>query len=155
MEPSELGVRVDRALRSLPSPRAPQTLLPRVLLAARALALRPWYTRAWVTWPGAWQAASTVAIASLLVALGLFLPDYSGTVTSATSGTVAAAMAPLAERTAGFRMGLDAIEVLWRALVQPVAGYLLAAFTVMWLACATFGVALTRIAFGLKEATES
>lgn len=154
MEPSELGVRVDRALRTLPTPRAPVTLLPRVLEAARQLARRPWYTRAWVTWPGAWQAASVVALLSILVALGLYFPDMSGDVAGLASRTVGTLLAPLAERTAGLRISVEAAEVLWRSLVHPVTRFLLVPFVVMWIACATFGVALARLAFGFREATE-
>ena len=153
MDPSELERRIDRDLRRLPAPTAPATFLPRVLLAARLLASRPWYQRAWRTWPGAWQAVSAAALLSVLVGVGVLLPTLQGEVMGAILRTAGGLWQGVAERTAGLRVGLGTLDVLWRALVQPVVAYLLALLVIMWAACAAFGVALSRVAFG--EATHS
>lgn len=153
MDPSELERRIDRDLRRLSAPTAPATFLPRVLLAARLLAARPWYQRAWLTWPGAWQAASAAALLSVIVGFGFLLPTLEGEVMTAVFRTAGRVWQGVAERTAGLRVGLGTLDVLWRALVQPLAGYLLALLVIMWAACAAFGVALSRVAFG--EATHS
>ena len=63
MDPVDLERLTDRALRSLPTPRAPRSLLPRVLAAVAAEASRPWYARAWLSWPLHWQLVSGAATA--------------------------------------------------------------------------------------------
>ena len=47
----------------------------------------------------------------------------------------------LAEGTA------NAARVIWRVLLEPVAVYAFAIVLLMWLACAAFGAALTRVVF--------
>ena len=48
-----------RALKALPAPRAPGTLLPRVMAAAEARR-RQTGPRPWFTWPVEWRAAAAV-----------------------------------------------------------------------------------------------
>ena len=69
MDFQDLERLVDRELKRLPAPRAPETLLPRVMLAVgarRAEAPAP----DWMTWPLSWQVASLVAV--VLIAIGLW-----------------------------------------------------------------------------------
>lgn len=153
MEPSELERRVGEALRQLSEPKAPGTLLPRVMLAARARAARPWYSRAWMTWPVGWRVASVAAAAALVVAVGVFTPVLEGLVASTSAAWLSRAAEWVMARTAGVRVAVETAGVLWRAIVQPVSGYLVVALAVMWAACATFSVALSRVAFG--EVVES
>ncbi len=153
MDPSELEQRVMRELRQLPRPVAPSTLVPRVMLAVRRAAARPWYARAWMTWPRAWQVASFAVLVLTVVTLGLAGPDADGAAGRAIERVFGPATAWLTRATAGPRAWAGAMDVLWRALVQPVAGYLLALVLMMWTACVVFGVAVTRVAFG--EGTES
>lgn len=153
MEPSELERQVSQDLRRLPDPTAPATLLPRVMLAVRARAARPWYQRAWWTWPKAWQYASAAAALALVASIGLFMPIVQESVAGVSMPRLAGITEWLAARTAGVRVIGETLGVLWRAVVQPFAGYLIVALAVMWAACATFSVALSRVAFG--EAVES
>jgi hypothetical protein len=118
----DLEALATRQLRRLPSPRAPQTLLPRVLAAVDAWARRPWYMRAWFTWPLGWQAASIAALA-LLIYGGAHLPPAPPSVVTAVSAT----------------------RVLWDALIQPLLPYILVVVVLMCLACAAFGVALNYV----------
>jgi hypothetical protein len=118
----ELEGLVDRELRRLPAPRAPQTLLPRVLAAVDAWANRPWYTRAWFAWPIGWRLASLVPLAVLLY-LGWRLPP------------------PPAEVAAAAGAG----RVVWDLVVAPVLPYLIVVVVLMALACVVFGLALNYV----------
>jgi hypothetical protein len=67
----DLEKQMDRELRSLPAPRAPETLAPRVMAAIAAQAALPWHRRPWFEWPRGWQVASaalTVAFFAVLMA---------------------------------------------------------------------------------------
>jgi hypothetical protein len=146
MDPIDLERLADVRLQRLPQPRAPQTLLPRVMAAVRAAA-RPWYQRAWFTWPAAWQTLSVVALVSIVIGLGLWLPALDTTVDARVNEVVAPVTTPVAEAVAGVQALATAAHVFWRA-VQPAAGLLLVLVLVMCAACAVFGAALTRVALG-------
>src|SRR5262245_12551033 len=93
MHPSERDDIVGRSLRRLPSPRAPETLLPRVLAAVAAWAQRPWYERAWFTWPAPLQIGS-IAVFVLLAGLALIAwPGVHVTLASAISAPAAPLLA--------------------------------------------------------------
>ena len=68
---SELERQTDRALKALPAPEAPPTLVPNVMRAVRLASEQPapWYSQAWLTWPRDAQVASItlVALAGLAV----------------------------------------------------------------------------------------
>ncbi len=148
MHPVDLETVVGRELRRLPHPRAPHTLLPRVLAAVQAWTLRPWYERAWFTWPLEGRVASIAAL--ILLALGsiIVLPN----VQAAVMGMAAAFGAPVASRIAavleGVKVATTAAQVLWRAVIEPLAPYVFAFVMLMWLACAAFGTALDRVILG-------
>ena len=147
MHPADLETLVDERLRRLPLPRAPQTLLPRVLAAVQQWAERPWYARAWFTWPPAWQAVS-VAVLVLIVGAGAMLIPSAQAAAGAAASTLASA-GPIGEAAAVARraeVSVNAVRILWRALVEPFAGYALALVMVMGLACAAFAEALNRVA---------
>jgi hypothetical protein len=146
MDPIELERRVDAQLRRLPRPGAPHTLLPRVMAAVRAAA-RPWYQRDWFSWPAAWQTLSSVALVSLVIGLGLWLPDLRMTVDTQVAEVVAPVTTPVADTVARMDALATAARVFWRA-AQPLAGLLLMLVLIMCAACAVFGVALNRVAFG-------
>jgi hypothetical protein len=62
---SELEQQTDRALKALPEPHAPSSLVPNVMraVAAASEARTPWYSRAWLTWPLEAQLASLALVA--------------------------------------------------------------------------------------------
>src|SRR6476619_4271633 len=122
MQPSDLERIVDRELRRLPAPRAPQTLLPRVMAAVDAWARRPWYTRAWFTWPLGWQIASIVMLALFAVGLWMLPPAPPSVVVTTTAGLV-----------------------VWRTMVEPFLFYAFGVVVLMCLACAAFGAALSYV----------
>ena len=126
MDPVDLDERLDRALRQLPPPRAPRTLLPRVLAATVALPARPAAT-GWSTWPIAWRVGSVV----------LFLAFVAG------AGTLLAAPPARLSDTAD-RAGEVAtvVRALWSVMLQPVATYLFVLGITLALACALAWAAL-------------
>ena len=118
----DLRAIVDRELRRLPTPRAPETLLPRVLAAVDAWARRPWYTRAWFMWPAAWRLVS-VALLALLVSSLWKLPPAPPSVVAAAGAT----------------------RVVWTLLVAPALPYALGFVVLMGLTCVAVGLALNYV----------
>ncbi len=146
MDFQDLERLVDRELKRLPAPRAPETLRPRVMLAVkarRAEAPAP----DWMTWPLSWQVASLAAV--VLIAIGLWrvlpwaLVAIGGLVIDPSSA-FGAQVASIGEQLQAFA---GAGRVIWRVL-GPLAIYGVGFITVMMAACAVFGTALGRIAWG-------
>jgi hypothetical protein len=116
---------LDQALRDLPLPPAPRTLLPRVLAATvNNPAARP---TGWLTWPLAWQAAS-VAVVLLTVA--------GGWVVAATPPEQVTEAAGAATEVATL------LRVFWDVMFQPVATYIFILGISLALACALAWAAL-------------
>jgi hypothetical protein len=146
MDPQELESLIDRQLRRLPEPRAPRSLLPRVM-AAVAEARRPWYARAWRTWPIGLQIASALACFVAIAAMSLALPAVQ-TWLVADSSPLWADLVPRAGRIVAHTEDVGrAAEVVWRALIAPVATAALVPVLMMCAASLAFGVALSRLAF--------
>jgi hypothetical protein len=134
MDPAELERLIDRELRRLPAPRAPRTLLPGVMRAVRArTAAAP--ARGFLTWPRLWQVASVAALVVLVVGVVRVWPIAQETIAGV-------------EIAQQFDRLVSAGRVVWRVLVQPVAIFALVMVTAMGIACAVFGTALGRVAFG-------
>jgi hypothetical protein len=138
---------IGRALKRLPQPRAPRTLLPRVMAAAGAPTARKPAARPWLAWPVGWQIASVAALLVCAIGLARLWPGAETVIGNALSpvvDSVTAIALDVADRTSIIvtmaRVGL--------ALVQSVAGYALVIVFVMGAACATFGAALNRVALG-------
>ena len=121
MDPADLERLLDRELKQLPAPRAPQTLLPRVMAATGRSATHAPVATGWATWSAGWQAA-TVGVLLLFVA--------------ALSWLVAAPPAPVAAatRTAGETAAV--MRLFWDVLLQPVATYIFVVAIALALACA-------------------
>ena len=128
MNADDLQDVIDRELRDLPAPRAPQTLLPRVLAATVGRKPAPWYARPWLEWPRVWQVAS----ATVLVATGVGL----------------AMLMEAALRVPAIVDAATLMRVLWHLLVEPVAAWLLVGAVCLSLACAVIWSALERGASG-------
>jgi hypothetical protein len=151
MTPADLETLARGAVRALPAPRAPQTLVPRVMRAVQAWAERPWYARAWFTWPVACQAVSVAALALVIVG-GLMLGPRAEAAASAALSIVrsqvvgnVANVAPPVEATA------SGAGILWRTLIEPLATYAIGVIVLMCLACAAFGTALNRVVIERAE----
>jgi hypothetical protein len=155
--PNDLDV-VSRALRELPTPRAPRTLLPRVMAAAaaRSAAQRPHGTiepqrppaTTWFMWPRAWQAASIAALALLVVGAVWVWPSARDVTGTSLPGAIGAAWTNVvvAIRSAG--AAATVVSMVWNSFVGPIVPYVLVWIVVMSAACAGFGAALGRVALG-------
>ncbi len=146
MDPQDLESLIDRELRRLPEPRAPRSLLPRVM-AAVAEARRPWYARAWRTWPIGLQIASALGGLVALAAMSLALPIVQASLVADSSPF----WTDVITRVGRFVMHAEdlghAAEVVWRALVAPVATAALVPVLMMCAASLALGAALSRLAF--------
>ena len=146
MDPSDVNGELHRALRQLPVPRAPGTLLPRVMAA---IAAQQAAARSWFAWPLAWRLASVAALALLTAGAVAFWPVIEALTTAAATSTPLAAVNGRVQGAAVmFDAALSAASVIWSTLVQPVAGYLLVWIGVMAAASAAFATAVGRIALG-------
>jgi hypothetical protein len=143
MHAVDLKTVVDLALRRLPMPHAPDTLLPRVLLAVEAWKRRPWYARAWFTWPHAWQAAAVAASMFVIAGVATWL---GGAQTVSTLAFVVTSEVADVARVAA--VTLNAALVVWSVLMEPFVAYVVALVVLMAAACAALGMALTHVALG-------
>jgi hypothetical protein len=153
MDPVDLERLTDRALRSLPVPRAPRSLLPRVLAAVAAEASRPWYARAWLSWPLHWQLVSGLATLFVIVAATLTGPAVTATMIEFATRASLPVSSYFAGAVHSVEAMLDASRIVWR-VVEPVARYLALLLLIMSAACVAFGTALDRV-IALGGASES
>lgn len=127
-QPDDLHV----ALRSMPMPRAPHTLAPRVMAVVRArLTAQATAARTWFDWSVPAQLASVVMFVALVAGAALVWPSVDAFVAQATS-------------TDAIRLA----SVFFRSLWQPLMVWVLAGMTVTILFCATIGALLGRLALG-------
>jgi hypothetical protein len=115
------------------------------MAAAARQASRPWYARAWWSWPAHWQAAAVVG--ALLVAVGAAVVAPVGLAAArelpwTINVPVPSAIAGLIQNVMA---GWEAWRVVWRVVVEPVAGYLAVFVLAMSIACVAFGTALDRV----------
>lgn len=143
-----LAEMVDTELRQLPSPRAPQTLLPRVMAAAERWARRPWYTRAWFTWPLEWQAASVAVFCLIGAGAVMLLPSVEGAATRIATVYTAGVAGDAVGLAGRAEVTMSAVVILWRTILQPFVFYAFAFVALMCVACAAFGAALNHVLFG-------
>jgi len=152
MPPGDLEDLVDRALRQLPAPRAPQTLMPRVMAAIDAKRVPASRARPWLDWPLAWQVASVTILIAVGLGIARLWPHAPSVVPQATAALVGGALAEVstfvAEATSRASTVVSVTRIVWHALVQPLVVYLLVLVLVMCAACATFGAALGRVVLG-------
>lgn len=143
MHPADLETLVDRELRRLPAPHAPQTLLPRVLAAVQQWSRRPWYARAWFTWPPAGQIASAAVLILIVVCSAMLIPSAQ-TAVGQMSARLMGGVTPIARRA---EATMNAARVVWRALIEPLVVYAFGLVVLMCVACAAFGAALNHVVF--------
>ncbi len=132
MDPTELEREVHRALRSLPPPRAPRSLAPRVMQAVIAASRAP---AGWRRWQPVWRVTTLGCAAA--VALGL-----------------ARAWA-LVTAWIGGMSGVRAAAELWQAFVAPFATPILAATMLLCTLCALLLAALKHVAWEGQETSHT
>jgi hypothetical protein len=151
MDPAELEHLIDRALRRLPAPRAPHTLLPGVMRAVRAqTSSAP--ARGFLTWPWLWQVASVAALVVVLVGVVRVWPAAESTLAGFFDPSATPAMTRVTAIVQDVAQRIDHVvsagRVVWRVLLQPVGIFVLVMVAAMGIACTVFGTALGRVAFG-------
>ena len=91
---------------------------------------------------------ASVAALILIVAGGaMLLPRTMATAGAAASTVTGRIMEDVAPATQLAGVAANAVRVIWRVLLEPVAVYAFAIVLLMWLACAAIGAALTRVVF--------
>lgn len=138
---------VNRALKGLPAPRAPRTLLPRVMAAAdlRAASSAP---QPWVDWPLGWQIASAALVLLFVVGIAAMWPSAQSAIGNLATPVIASVSSHVGQVTERASVAVTLTRTIWRLLLQPLSGYALVLVLVMGAACATFGAALDRVALG-------
>lgn len=140
---------LDRALQSLPTPRAPATLLPRIMAAVEAQA-EPARGRPWFTWAPEWQIVSLAALI-LVVATGAILVPHADVAFRFGLGLLGDVTPRGANGVQDAVAFASATRMLWQALFQPVLGYVVIWILLMSLACAAFGAALSVALGGASQ----
>jgi hypothetical protein len=148
VDPEQFEKIVGAGLRQLPMPRAPRTLLPRVMAATQQWARRPWYARAWFTWPPGWQVASIAVLCVIGVWAVMLVPTIEGAAARIATAYIANTGGGLVGAGGRLEATMNAVVILWRAIVRPVAPYVFAFAALMCGACAVFAAALNHVAFG-------
>ena len=148
MHPDDLERIVDRALKQLPGPRAPRTLLPRVIAAIETGRVEKPSPRPWLSWPLAWQVASLAALVVLGVGLSTLWPSVQSAVQPRIAPALTELTATVADFTASVGVVTTVARAVWNVIVQPLLGYVLLLVLMMCAACAAFGAALGRVVLG-------
>jgi hypothetical protein len=148
MHPDELARLVDRELKRLPTPRAPETLLTRVMTAVQQRPSRTGAVGWWYRWPIAVRALSAAASVAVLAGLWWFWPAMQAQLAGALAGTTAARFGVVLDVFRQAAAISTALDALWRTVLQPLSSVLLPLVLLMWAACAALGAALGRVALG-------
>src|SRR5512133_1289178 len=147
MSGDDLAREIDRELKALPAPRAPDTLLPRVMRAAAGRTPAAWYARPWLAWPRGWQIASAASLAAVGAGLAalfswlLAVPAGAGAAAAHATGRVGQ-VATMLENAAAL------MRVVWVTLFEPAAFWLVFVAVSLSLTCAAIWSALERVAMG-------
>jgi len=143
---------IDRALRALPPPRAPRTLLPRVMAAVARERARPWYSRAWLAWPRRWQAASIAALA-VPGAGAVWLSPYANGGADRLVALAAAASPRLDAVWAGADVVATVVHAIWSAVLGPVAAVGFVAAVLVALGGGACWTTINHLAFDAGKGT--
>jgi hypothetical protein len=146
MNPDDLQRLIDRELKRLPAPRAPQTLLPRVLAATVGRNPAPFYTRPWFAWPLAWRVASMAAIVALAAAF--FLLKGPAQEAAVRVSSQIAGQSHSGVDTSSLESAATVVRLAWRLLLAPAAFISLVFVVSLSLAFAAIWAALDRLALG-------
>lgn len=143
-EPADLERRLDRALRNLPTPRAPGSLVTRVLAAVEPAATPVRRSRGWRAWPRRWQVSALVALCIIAGAI-VWLPWLTTLVSAANGGAIAASVSARADQ---LTLAATALRLVWDVTVQPFMPYVVGLAVLMGAAFAILGITLTYVASG-------
>jgi len=144
-----------RALKALPAPRAPRTLLPRVLVDAEARRRQPGIAP-WFAWSIEWRLTAAAAVVLVVGSLWFAWPAITLVGTLVLDRVAGAVEARAVATVPGIAALAHLATLAWEMVVQPALGYVLVWMVVMCAISvaigAAFSAALGRAAFG--EATQ-
>ena len=145
MNQTDLQQLLDRELKQLPLPRAPEALLSKVLAVTVHQAPAPSHS-GWLAWPRAWQLVSAAALV-VLVAGGWWVMqiahpmDVVWRTVGQTPGRVGGVVQGASEAS-------TLVRVFWEVVLKPVAAYVSVLAIAFGLACAVLWTAVERLALG-------
>lgn len=143
-DPEKLEAFVHRALRDLPSPRAPASLEARVFAALAARAPAPWWQRGWQAWPLAPRVGVLTASGLVLAAIAWVMLHGGEVAATASSGSWVENNLPwVASASALLETITRALGLLTRGL-QPYLLPLCAAIGLGYIALIGLGTSLFR-----------
>jgi hypothetical protein len=152
MDPVDLERLIDRALKTLPAPHPPETLVAKVMASVGAQPARRWYVMPWYTWPGAWRAAFVAGALALLAGGVLAMPSLHEVL--AWMGTAASAHVP-ADVHSGAGRVMDTLEeaqttavalgTAWRIVCAPLVLYAMVILVLLCATCAAFASAIAHL----------
>lgn len=135
MDRGDLDDLLDRELKTLPGPRAPRSLLPRVMAATAAIGAPPKPT-GWFTW--AWpRRIATLAAFALLGAAAWLVTSEPPSSVARVAGTVADAA--------------TVVRVFREVLLQPLAAYFAVLGVLFALTCAAAWAAMELALGGASQ----
>jgi hypothetical protein len=133
---------VHRALKALPAPTAPRTLLPRVM-AEVALRQRRQGVRPWFNWPAEWRWMSAAALVLLVTAASLVGPGLEALAGAAFTNATGAVEDRVVAAVPGSAAAAHLASVVWQMILQPALSFVLMWMVVMCAACAAIGAAFS------------
>ena len=139
---------VDDALRTLPAPKAPASLLPRIMAAVERHAARAWYLRGWRAWPLGWQVAAAALFVAIAAAFGVFALPVSREVSDIVVTPATETVSRFEQFALIARALANAAITTWRAVAEPLMGYALVLVAAVTTISAALGVAINRVALG-------
>lgn len=144
MDADDLERHVHRSLASLPAPRAPATLRPRVLAAvAPDVVGRPWFT-----WPWPLQVAALLTAIGCAGLLAWAWPTVVAVLASAMPERLHAGAGHMASVAETGTSVVRLLQLTWTGVVAPMAKLALLLTVMLGTACAVCLAAFSRVALG-------
>jgi len=144
IDPHDPRDRVHRALKALPAPTAPRTLLPRVMAEValrqqrRQRGIAPWFD-----WPIEWRSMSAAAVVLLVAAGWLVGPGLEALAGAAFANATGAIEERIVTAAPGSAAAAHLVSVAWEMVLQPAISFVLMWMVVMCAACAAIGAAFS------------
>ena len=144
MDPDDLERRVARNLASLPAPRAPQSLRPRVMAAI----VPPVVGHPWFTWPGPLQAVVAVLVVGFAAGLAWEWTAIRAAMSSVVPEPVQAGASQLSGLAETGTAVVRLLQFTWNGVLAPMAKLVLLMTVTLCTACAVCLAAFSRVALG-------
>jgi hypothetical protein len=136
---------VQRALKALPPPKAPRTLLPRVMAEVALRQRRRRGIVPWFDWSIEWRWISAAAVALLAAAATLAGPGLEALAGAAFANATGAIEDRMVAAAPGSAAAAHLASVAWEMVLQPAISFVLLWMVVMCAACAAIGAAFSAV----------